>query len=170
MYIAFIIVENPAFRALFTMFSSTLAAWIPNNGDVLCSWIMKAYYNWKVLLAEEIRYAKSNIYLSFDLWTLLNLIAFVAVVAHYINDDAHFRTILIGLQQVIGSHAEEIIAEQVVQVIQEYGIEKRLKYFVLDNATSNDTCIEAILNEIWPDLIKKKRKLWCIGHIINIAA
>lgn len=45
MHIAFIIVENSAFRALLNTFSSTLAAWIPDNGNVLRSWIMKAYHN-----------------------------------------------------------------------------------------------------------------------------
>ena len=170
MHIAFTIAENPAFRGLLSMFSSTLAAWIPNDGDVLCSWIMKAYYDRKVSLSEDMRAAKSNIHLSFDLWTSANSITFVAIVAHYIDDNAHLKAMLIGLRRVIGSHAGEIIAEQVVQVIQEYGFEKKLGYFVLDNATSNDTCVEAIFNELRPDLIKKERRLRCIGHIINIAA
>ncbi|MCJ1345588.1 hypothetical protein MMC31_003795 [Peltigera leucophlebia] len=37
MHIAFSIVENPAFQALLSMFSSTLAAWIPSNGNNLQS-------------------------------------------------------------------------------------------------------------------------------------
>lgn len=111
MHIAFIVVENPAFRALLNTFSSTLAAWIPNDGDVLRSWIMKAYHNRKVLLTEEMSSAKSNIHLSFDLWTSLNSIAFVAIVAYFIDDNARLRTVLIALRRVIGSHAGEVIAE-----------------------------------------------------------
>lgn len=160
MHIAFNIVENPAFRALLSQFSSTLAAWIPNNGNILRSWIMKAFHNRKILIAEDLRTAKSNIHLSFDMWTSSNSIAFVAVLAHYIDDNMKLQTTLIG----------EVIAEQVVQVIQEYGFEKKLGYFVLDNATSNDTCVEAILREIRPDLMRKERRLRCIGHIINLAA
>lgn len=131
---------------------------------------MKAYHNWKVLPTEEMRTAKSNIHLSFNLWTSSNSIAFVAIVAHFIDDSAHLRKVLIGLRRVIGSHAGEVIAEQVIQVIQEYGMEKRLGYFVLDNATSNDTCVKAILHQLRPNLIKKERRLRCVGHIINIAA
>lgn len=121
---------------------------------------MKAFHNRKILIAEDLRTAKSNIHLSFDMWTSSNSIAFVAVVAHYIDDNMKLQTTLIG----------EVIAEQVVQVIQEYGFEKKLGYFVLDNATSNDTCVEAILREIRPDLMRKERRLRCIGHIINLAA
>lgn len=94
------------------------------------------------------RSAKSNIHLSFNLWTLSNSITYVAIVAHFIDDNARLRIVLIGLRRVIGLHAGEVIAEQVIEVIQEYGIEKRLGYFVLDNATSNDTCVEAILNQL----------------------
>lgn len=165
-HIAFIILENPTFRALLDTFSSTLAGWTPNDGDVLRSWIMKAYHNRKVLLAKEMRQARSNIHLSFDLWTSDNSIAFVAVVAHYIDDDAHPPTTLIGLRRVIDSHVREVIAEQVVQIFQEYGIEKRLGYFALDNRTGNDTCVEAVLSEIRSDHLEKERRLQCMGHII----
>lgn len=107
------------------------------------------------MLAEEMRQAKAitTSPLTSGRWQIPLLSA------HYIDDNAHLQTTLIGLRRVIGSHAGEIIAEQQVQVIQEYGIEKKLGYFVLDNATSNDTCVKAILNEIRPDLIKKEQKL-----------
>lgn len=116
------------------------------------------------------RQARSNIHLSFDLWTSANSIAFVAVVGHYIDDSGRLQTTLMGLRRVIGLHLGEIIAEQVVYIIQEYGIQNQLGYFVLDNATSNGTCVNAILTQVRPDLHPKERRLRCIGHIINIAA
>lgn len=67
-----------------------------------------------------------------------------------------FQTTLIGLRRVIGFHFGKVIAGKVVQIIQKYGFEKKLEYFVLDNVTSNDTCVEAILREIRPDLIRKE--------------
>ncbi len=82
MHIAFIIIKNPAFLALLRTFSTTLVAWILRNGNILCSWIMKAFIDKKVLLAETMREAKSNIYLLFNMWTSSNSIAFVAIVAH----------------------------------------------------------------------------------------
>lgn len=119
MHIAFIIVENSAFQTLLKMFSSTLAAWIPSNGNIICSWIMKAFYDRKILLAEEMHQAKSSIHLSFNMWTSSNSIAFVAVVAHYIDKNMKLQTTLIGLRRVIGSHSGEVVTEQAVQVIQE---------------------------------------------------
>lgn len=43
--------------------------------------------------------------------------------AHYIDDNMKLQTTLIGLRRVIASHSGEVIAEQVVPVIQEYGFE-----------------------------------------------
>lgn len=171
MHIAFTIVENPTFQVLLSMFLSILVAWIPNDGNVLCNWIMKAYYDQKVLQFEDMQVAKSNIHLSFDVWTSTNSIIFIAIVAHYIDDNAYLKTMLISLRRVIGSYAGEIIVEQMMQVIQEYGFVKKLGYFVFDNATNNETYVKAILNKLYPDCIKKECRICCIaGYIINIAA
>lgn len=53
--------------------------------------------SWYSLLAETMREARSNIYLSFDMWIFSNSIAFVAIVAHYIDGNMKLQTSLIGL-------------------------------------------------------------------------
>lgn len=99
-------------------------------------------------MAKEMLQARSNTHFSFNLWTLNNFIAFAAIVTYYIDDNGQLQIILISFCQIIGFHSGEEIVEQVVSLIQEYGIEKKLRYFVLDNTTSNNTCIEAILKAI----------------------
>ena len=42
-----------------------------------------------------------------------------------------------------------------------------------DNASSNDTCIDAILRAIYPNMSDKqrrRRRLRCFGHIVNLCA
>lgn len=109
---------------------------------------MKAYHNWKVLLVEEIRTAKSNIYFFFDFWISSNSLAFVTIVAHFIDNSTCFCIMLTGFHQVIGLYVEEVIAEQRIEIIQEYNFQKWLWYFILDNATSNNTCIETIVYQL----------------------
>lgn len=69
------------------------------------------------------------------------------------------QTTLIGLHLAISFYSDKVVAEQVVQVIKKYGFEKKLGYYVLDNASNNDICVKAIFGEIQPDLIKKKWRL-----------
>jgi hypothetical protein len=57
----------------------------------------------------------------------------------------------------------------VITVIKDFGIKnEQIGYFMLDNATNNDTAITAIIKEFDFDLIK--RRLHYLGHIINIIA
>lgn len=67
MYIAFIIVQNPAFLALQRMFSFTLVIWIFNNRNILSTKIIKTFQDYKLLLVEDMQKIYSNIYLLFDI-------------------------------------------------------------------------------------------------------
>lgn len=102
---------------------------------------------------------RNNIHFSFYLWTSNNFIAFVALIAYYIDDNGQFQIILISFYWVIWSNFGEVIVEQMIGLFQEYGIEKKVDYFVFDNATSNNTCVEAIFKAIQLDLSKKEQKL-----------
>ena len=62
------------------------------------------------------------------------------------------------------------MAQEVITVIREYDIARRLEFFVLDNAEFNDICVDAVLKAVRPDLEKKARRLRCLGHIMNLAA
>ena len=44
-----------------------------------------------------------------------------------------------------------------------------MDYFQADNARNNDTCIQAILNEISLFSTANEQRLHCYGHIINLA-
>lgn len=94
------------------------------------------------------RQAKSRIHFLFNIWTLSNSIAFVAIIAYYIDNSIKLQTIFIGLRRVLGSYFGEVVAEQVVQIIQKYDFDQKLEYFVLDNASSNDTYVEVIFGKI----------------------
>src|SRR5467141_3452650 len=46
----------------------------------------------------------------------------------------------------------------------------QIRWFVLDNATSNDTCVAQILTALNINDEVEHRRLRCLGHIINLAA
>ena len=42
-----------------------------------------------------------------------------------------------------------------------------------DNASTNDTCVDAVLQALYPNMSEKQRKrrrLRCFGHIVNLCA
>jgi hypothetical protein len=71
-------------------------------------------------------------------------------VAHYLIVDLQSRAILISLKRVKEAHSSENIAEAILQVISEFGIANKVGYFQANNVGNNDTCVQAILDEISP--------------------
>ncbi len=101
-------------------------------------------------MKTELKKTRSNIHLSFDLWTSPNYHAIIAVITHYINSKGHRQTKLLTIHQLKGEHSSENIAASVLKVIKEYRIRDRIGFFVLDNIGSNDTAVEHILCSLYP--------------------
>ena len=81
------------------------------------------------------------------------------------------ETVLLGLRRLCGPHSGENIAEAVLQVIHEYGLTgNQIGWFMLDNASSNDTCVAEILKALGINDTVEHRRLHCLGHILNLAA
>jgi hypothetical protein len=170
MHIAFSQVENEWFRDFLGVFNKKLVDWIPKSGDTVRKWIVADFDARKNDIRQQLCKSKSSIHLSFDLWTSPNLLAIVGVVAHYINERYEVETLLLGLRRLRGRHSGENIAEAVVSVVNSYKIADKIGCFVLDNATSNDTCVEEILRQLNIDDSVEHRRLRCLGHIINLGA
>jgi hypothetical protein len=117
--------------------------------------------------------AESAINVSFDLWTSSNSLAFMAVVIHYIDKSYKVRTRLIAMRRLYGGHSGENQAELLMKILREFELTDHLGYFVSDNATGNDLCIDILLKTLKPDLSadeRSHRRLRCYGHILNLAA
>jgi hypothetical protein len=67
------------------------------------------------------------------------------VVFHFLDKDLKVRSLLAGMKRVKEAHSGENIAEAVIPIIETMISVKRLKFFIRDNASTNDTIIRAIL-------------------------
>jgi hypothetical protein len=73
-------------------------------------------------------------------------------------------TSIITNNDIIGDN----IAEGVAAIINEFSLRDRIGYFVLDNASNNDTYVEALADKF--SFNTRYRRLRCAGHIINLVA
>ena len=94
----------------------------------------------------------------------------LTIVSHFVSHASEAKSCLLRLQHIEGVHSSENIAQSVIAVIEEYKVKDLLGYFVLDNASSNDTCVREILKQLRPELNPKERRLCCFGYIVNLAA
>src|SRR6266480_3781884 len=171
MHISFSQIENDWFRRFLAALSPSLKKWIPKAGNTVRAWILAEFKRRQEDIKKRIHDSKSRIHLSWDLWTSPNHLSFVGVVGHYMSSQYKVETVLLGLRRLCGPHSGENIAEAVLQVIHEYGLTgNQIGWFMLDNASSNDTCVAEILKALGINDTVEHRRLHCLGHILNLAA
>lgn len=171
-HIAFYQIENVYFRELLEFLNIGLALLVPKRSTIR-KWVINEYKKQKKKLKYDLREARSNIHISFDLWTSPNSYAIMAIVSHYIDKDGKKQTKLLAIRRLEGDHNGENQAQLVLQVLKEYKIGGRIGYFMLDNASSNDVAVDLILRTLYPNMPLKKRRsrrLRCLGHVVNLGA
>ncbi|KAG6990379.1 hypothetical protein FocnCong_v019917 [Fusarium oxysporum f. sp. conglutinans] len=83
------------------------------------------------------------------------------------------RTVVLALRELVGEHSGENMADVLLHIFDDYGISGRIGYFMADNASSNDACIDLVLKALYPNMSRKhrvRRRLRCFGHIVNLCA
>ena len=66
------------------------------------------------------------------------------MIGHYISDTGNLQHSVLALKELNGTHSGQNQAESIMEVINDYGIASKVGYFVMDNASNNDTMIKAL--------------------------
>jgi hypothetical protein len=67
------------------------------------------------------------------------------MVAHYVSEMGVLQQSVVAVKELDGAHSRENQACCVIEVINDYGIALKVGYFVMDNASNNDTIIKGLL-------------------------
>ena len=70
------------------------------------------------------------------MWTSLNHLGILAVVAHFTNEKSQLLTVTLALVEIEGKHSGLNQAIIVNQIIDDFQFRNKLGYFVMDNADS----------------------------------
>jgi hypothetical protein len=162
--------ESPAFRKLIALANPLAedALWRSHNS--VSHYVMRLYDYLKPLVVKELSRSISKIHLSFDGWTTKGgKKGFLGVVAHYVTADGKLRDLPIALPQLTGAHTGEKQAEIVLTILQQFDINPRtIGYFVLDNASNNDSTIRELGHLSKLDFDPVHRRLCCGPHTLNL--
>ncbi|KAJ2928008.1 hypothetical protein H1R20_g9078, partial [Candolleomyces eurysporus] len=167
-------VEKPEFRCLLEYIHSPSrkALKIPH-----CSTIRRRLMKMgkDAVQSTKEMFAKLNtkVAISLDAWTLPNQHAFLAIVAHYVTADGELEELLIDFREIQGAHTGENLAEHVWNALEMYNLLSKVIAFVMDNATNNDTLVDAFERRCQAAQIPfsaADARLRCMPHIIHLAA
>ncbi|PNP54796.1 hypothetical protein FNYG_15600 [Fusarium nygamai] len=167
--ISFRQVELPQFHELLQEAYAEIgtAGCLP-TAHTLVSWIKRDFHHYKAVVVEQLQEVEGHIHFTFDLWTAGNLLSLNGVFAHFLDPIGKKKKILLSIPSINGSHTGKAIADGIGEIIKEFGLKKRVGYFVLDKAGNNNTGVEALGRMF--GFNPSKRRLRCTAHIVNLVA
>ncbi|KAF7445679.1 hypothetical protein PtrM4_054120 [Pyrenophora tritici-repentis] len=160
--------ESPAFRRLIAAANPQAEAALWASHVSVTRFVVRLYDYLKPRVVQQLSRALSKIHISFDGWTTKGgKRGFLGVVAHYIDSKAELRDVPIALPQLSGAHSGEMMAEVVIETLQDFGINAQsIGYFVLDNAINNDCTVEVLAHKY--GFNAAHRRLRCGPHTLNL--
>ncbi len=111
--------------------------------------------------------SRSRVSISFHAWSSNKGLSLLRVVAHHLTEELlELKTLLLELP-VISNHSCTEQARVLLILLKGYRIDHdKLRWFVLDNTTNNDTVLKELSKSIL--FAPQKRRLTCAGHMINL--
>jgi len=160
--------ETPAFKALMIAANPEAAVALWSSHVSVTRYVMRLYDYIKPIIVVELSRSLSKIHISFDGWTTKGgKRGYLGLVAYFVNNAGLLVDLPIALPQLIGTHSGDRMAQVVLTVLEDFGISSsQLGYFTLDNASNNDTAIEAIGYKM--GFIPAQRRLRCAPHTLNL--
>jgi hypothetical protein len=138
------------------------------NHNSVRQYVMRLYNHLQPRAVYELSEALSRIQVSFDGWmTKGGKRGYLGIVAHYVNRDGNLVDLPIVLPQLMGAHSGENMTEIIHSTLQKFGIGPcTIGYFVLNNASNNDTAIASLAQEM--SFNATYHRLRCGPHTLNL--
>jgi hypothetical protein len=106
--------------------------------------IASAYLQRHDILKGSLSKARSMVHFSADTWTSPNRRSFIAICAHWVDENYRLRKALLGLPECKVEHTGSNLASLIFSYIKDFELTQSLGYFTGDNARNNDTCLTSI--------------------------
>lgn len=164
------VVEAPAFREMIKQANPLAEQYLWRSHNTVRKHVIEEYRAYVPAVINYLRQSRSLVHITFDNWTSTGgKQALTGICVHHLDHSGNPQDYVLGLPTLHGSHSGDNIASVVSSTLRLFQIEKeQLGYFVLDNATNNDSAIEALTKDY--GFYHKHRRLRCSCHIINLAA
>src|SRR4051794_21542620 len=118
--------------------------------------------------------ANSKVSIALDAWSSPNHLAFLAIVAYYIDKDWNYHQQLIGFERLEGEHSGDRLSDTVLTVLETYDLESRLLAITTDNASNNTTLAESLQEKISEvvesgGFLAESSHIPCLAHVVQLS-
>jgi len=81
-------------------------------------------------------------------WTSINTDGYISLTAHYIDSSWTLRKIILNFSLLPPPHNGVSIAEKILLLWKDWGIDKKVMCLTVDNASSNDVCVDMLKSQL----------------------
>ncbi|XP_071925329.1 zinc finger BED domain-containing protein RICESLEEPER 2-like [Coffea arabica] len=114
-------------------------------------------------LGSELRGCPSRICLTSDAWTSIVTDGYLSLTAHFIDSNWLLQKKILNFSYMPPPHNGVALAEKIYSLASSWGVEKKLFSITLDNASTNDSCVAILKNQL-----KLKNSLVCDGMLFHV--
>lgn len=146
---------------------------LPKSHNTIAKDLRQSFDDKKRIIQKALQSAITNIHVSPDAWTGPNNEAILGITVQFVTERLGLQRLVLGLKEIQGSHTGSNMADILAKLFEEYGIERKIGYFMMDGASNNNTMIDDISqyleneHEI-KDWCPLTHRLRCNGHVINL--
>lgn len=106
--------------------------------------VLAIYVRERENLKKALQKARSRICLTSDLWSSSTSDGYLALTAHYVDENWTLQKQILTFHHVPPPHNGPVLAERVIHFLKEWGIDKRVFTITLDNASYNDGLVGSL--------------------------
>jgi hypothetical protein len=125
--------------------------------------LVKMYLLEKQKVKSFLNVCPGRISLTSDMWTSLKTDGYICLTAHFIDKDWVLHKKVLNFSFMPPPHNSTCLAEKVDDLLQEWGIDKKIFSLTLDNASANDSCVDKLKPKL-----KMKNALLCEGEFFHM--
>lgn len=150
----FSVVEDVGFKELVAKLDPTYT--LPTRKAVKN--MVEAKYEEEKEKAKAELQGVETVSLTSDMWTSINMDAYLAVTCHFINKKDQLSMLLLGTKPFPRTHTAAHIAEEIASLMADWGLVNRVRCIVTDSASN--------MNATANNLNLRQNK--CIAHCLNL--
>lgn len=121
---------------------------------------------------SRIKEVPGKISFTLDGWTSRNVLAFVAIRAHYINTEWNYESVLLDFVKVDG-HSGPELCDIFIDCLKRYSIPlSKIMAITMDNVESNNTFMSSLATHgvtIQTIISSDGNRVRCLAHVLNLS-
>ncbi|KAG8371874.1 hypothetical protein BUALT_Bualt12G0008300 [Buddleja alternifolia] len=126
-------------------------------------YVLKIYEMEKEKITGILASTSSRICLTSDMWSSLVSNGYMAVTAHYVDNNWLLQKKVLVFRHLPPPHGGQNVGERLISFLQEWGIERKFFTITLDNAKYNDGVVDLLRNHL-----SLTNSLLCDGDFLHV--